>query len=73
MLWLTPLDPGQATTQTIQEGVRDTSNQLQALSESTGINQAVGNIVGQTTNQIRNVQPVNPNTAVGSIDVTSRG
>jgi hypothetical protein len=65
--------PGQATTQVIQEGVRDTSNQLQALSESTGINQAVGNIVGQTTNQIRSVQPVNPNTAVGSIDVTSPG
>ena len=65
--------PGQATTQVIQEGVRDTSNQLQALSESSGINQAVGNIVGQTTNQIRNVQPVNPNTAVGSIDVTSPG
>ncbi len=65
--------PGQATTQTIQEGVRDTSNQLQALSESSGINQAVGNIVNQTTNQIRNVQPVNPNTNIGKIDVTSPG
>ena len=65
--------PGQATTQTIQEGVKDTSNQIQALSESTGINEAVGNIVGQTTNQLQGIQVANPNTAVGSIDVTSPG
>ena len=65
--------PGQAITQTIQEGVRDTSNQLQALSESTGINQAVGNIVGQTSNQITNVPPPATNTEVGSIDVTDPG
>jgi hypothetical protein len=65
--------PGQAITQTVQEGVKDTSNQIQALSESSGINQAVGNIVSDTKNEIRNVQPVNPNTTVGSIDITSPG
>ena len=65
--------PGQAITQTVQEGVKDTSNQIQALSGSSGINQAIGNIVSDTKNEIRNVQPVNPNTTVGSIDITSPG
>jgi len=65
--------PGQATTQTIQEGVRDTSNQLQALTESSGINQAINNVVGNTTNQMQGIQSVNPATNVGKIDVTQPG
>jgi len=65
--------PGQAITQTTQEGVRDTSNQVQALSESSGINQAIGNVVSNATNQMQGIQSVNPATNVGKIDVTQPG
>jgi hypothetical protein len=65
--------PGQAITQTTQEGVRDTSNQVQALSESSGINQAIGNVVSNAANQMQGIQSVNPATNVGKIDVTQPG
>ena len=65
--------PGQAITQSVEESVNDTSNQVRALAENAGVNKAVGDVVSQSTNQIQGIQTANPNTAVGSIDVTNPG
>jgi hypothetical protein len=65
--------PGQAITQSVEESVNDTSNQVRALAENAGVNKAVRDVVSQSTNQIQGIQTANPNTAVGSIDVTNPG
>jgi hypothetical protein len=65
--------PGQAITQSVEENVSDASDQIQAVTQNTGINQAVRNVGANTTNQLQGIQAVNPNTNVGKIDVTSPG
>ena len=60
-------------TQSIEENVSDASDQIQSVAENTGINQAVRNVGANTTNQLKGIQAVNPNTNVGKIDVTSPG
>ena len=65
--------PGQVITQSIEENVSDASDQIQSVAENTGINQAVRNVGANTTNQLKGIQAVNPNTNVGKIDVTSPG
>ena len=65
--------PGQAITQSVEESVNDTSNQVRAVAENTGINQAVRNVGANTTNQLQGIQAVNPNTNVGKIDITQPG
>ena len=64
---------GQGVTQSMQEGVRDTENQLKALAENTGATRAVTQGLGQITSPITNVTPPATNTEVGSIDVTDPG
>ena len=65
--------PGQAITQSVEESVNDTSNQVRALAENAGVNKAISNVTNKTTNQIQGIKAANPNTSVGSIDVTSPG
>ena len=65
--------PGQAITQSVEENVNETSDQVKAVAENTGINQAVRNVGANTTNQLQGIQAVNPNTNVGKIDITQPG
>ena len=65
--------PGQAITQSVEESVTDASDQLQSVAENAGVNQAVSNVSNNATSQIQGIQAANPNTSVGSIDVTSPG
>ena len=62
--------PGQAVAQTVEEGVSDTSDQIQSLVENANLPTAVNQGIGQMTNPITNVNPPESNTEVGSIDVT---
>ena len=65
--------PGQVVTQSIQENVNEASDQVKAIAENTGINQAVRTVGANTTGQLRGIQAVNPNTNVGKIDITQPG
>ena len=65
--------PGQAITQSVEENVNEASDQVKAVAENTGINQAVRNVGANTTNQLQGIQAVNPNTNVGKIDITQPG
>ncbi len=65
--------PGQAITQSVEENVNEASDQVKAVAENTGINQAVRNVGANTTNQLQGIQAVNPATTVGKIDVTQPG
>ncbi len=65
--------PGQAITQSVQENVNEASDQISAVAENTGVTQAVKNVGANTTNQLKGIQAVNPNTNIGKIDVTSPG
>jgi len=65
--------PGQVVTQSIQENVNEASDQVKAIAENTGINQAVSNVAANTTGQLKGIQAVNPATNVGQIDVTNPG
>ena len=65
--------PGQAITQSVEENVNETSDQVKAVAENAGINQAIRNVGANTTNQLQGIQAVNPNTNVGKIDITQPG
>jgi hypothetical protein len=62
--------PGQAVAQTVEEGVSDTSDQIQSLVENANLPTTVNQGIGQITNPITNVTPAEVNTEVGNIDVT---
>ena len=61
--------PGQVVTQSAQENVNEASNQIKAVAENTGINQAISN----TTGQLKGIQAASPSANVGKIDVTQPG
>ena len=65
--------PGQAITQSVEENVNETSDQVKAVAENAGINQAIRNVGANTTNQLKGIQAVNPATNVGKIDITQPG
>ena len=65
--------PGQVVTQSAQENVNEASNQIKAVAENTGINQAISDVTSNTTGQLSGIQAASPSANVGKIDVTQPG